>query len=251
MDLRLEIQGNLARVRERVSAAAQRAGREPSEVTVVAVTKTHPADVVAMAYQAGVRDFGENRVEEAIDKIPVVQADIVDQPLCWHMIGHLQSRKARRAVALFDWIHSVDSLRLAERISRACDESGKTVRLLLEVNVSGEPTKYGFDVSLASGAMATGAFLVDVERILALPHLKLCGLMTMAPIVAQAEQARPVFSALRVLRDDLKHRFPEVGWGELSMGMTDDFEVAIEEGATMVRVGRAIFGERNRFGWRD
>jgi pyridoxal phosphate enzyme (YggS family) len=251
MDLRLEIQGNLARVRERIGAAARRVGREPSDVTLVAVTKTHPPDVVAIAYQAGVCDFGENRVEEAMDKIPLVQEGIADQSLCWHMIGHLQSRKARRAAVLFDWIHSVDSVRLAQRISRACEESGKTIRILLEVNVSGESTKYGFDVSPARGDAAKNAFLADVDQILALPHLKLCGLMTMAPIVAQADQARPVFSALRMLRDDLKSRFPEVGWGELSMGMTDDFEVAIEEGATMVRVGRAIFGERNRFEWRD
>jgi len=248
MDLRREIEENLSRVQERINSAAQRAGREPSLVTLVAITKTHPADVVAMAYEAGVRDFGENRVEEAISKIPAVQENTVFQELPrWHMVGHVQSRKARRAVALFDWIHSVDSLRLAQRINQAAEESGKTVRVLLEVNISGEPSKYGFDLSLARGAQGKDAFLTDLDMILALPCLRLCGLMTMAPIVAEPEQARTVFSALRVLRDDLSLRFPEVDWRELSMGMTDDFEVAIEEGATMVRVGRAIFGERNRF----
>lgn len=248
MDLQQDIQRNLSRVQERIVAAAQRAGHEPSLVTLVAVSKTHPADVVAMAYEAGVRDFGENRVEEAVAKILAVKQNTVCQePPRWHMVGHIQSRKARRVVAHFDWIHSVDSLRLAQRINQAAEESGKTVCVLLEVNVSGEPSKYGFDLAAAKGAQAKDAFLTDVDLILAMPCLKPCGLMTMAPMVAEPEQTRPVFSALRVLRDDLSRRFPEVDWRELSMGMTDDFEVAIEEGATMVRVGRAIFGERNRF----
>jgi pyridoxal phosphate enzyme (YggS family) len=231
-------------VEERIAAAAQRAGRAPGEVTLVAVTKTRPPHVVAAAHQAGLRDFGENRVEEAKDKIPLVRDLIPPQEqLRWHMIGHLQRRKARLAVALFDTIHSVDSLRLAERINRMVEEREKVVPILLEVNVSGESTKYGFDLSRVAGSSAEAAFIDDVERILALPHVRPCGLMTMAPIVPEPELARPVFVALRALQENLSRRFPEADWRELSMGMTDDFEVAIEEGATMVRIGRAIFEE--------
>jgi len=240
-----EIRVNLARVCERIAAAARRAGRDPGEVTLVAITKTHPPHVVMSAYREGLREFGENRVGEANAKIPSIQEQIPlpDRPR-WHMVGHLQRRKARLAVALFDIIHAIDSLRLAERIDRMAAESEKTVPVLLEVNVSGEASKYGFDMSPAAGAEVHAAFIADVEQILALPHVRLRGLMTMAPIVTDPEQARPVFAALRRLRDDLNRRFPEADWQELSMGMTDDFEVAIEEGATMVRIGRAIFGER-------
>jgi pyridoxal phosphate enzyme (YggS family) len=245
MDDPIAIGTNLARVRERIAAAARRAGRRPEEVTLVAVTKTHPAQVVTAAYQAGLRDLGENRVEEASGKIPIVQEQVaVSDRIHWHMIGHLQRRKAGLAVALFDIIHSVDSLRLAQRIDRMAAESEKVMPVLLEVNVSGEASKYGFEQSPAAGPEERAAFLADVAQILALPHLRLCGLMTMAPIVADPEEARPVFVALRMLRDELGRRFPEADWRELSMGMTDDFEVAVEEGATLVRVGRAIFGER-------
>ncbi len=248
MNEQAEIEANLTRVRDRIAAAAQRGGRGPEEVTLVAVTKTHPARVVAAAYAAGLRDFGENRLEEASAKIPTVQ-EIIPLPERprWHMVGHLQRRKVRRAVALFDLIHSVDTLRLAQRINRVTEESGKVIQVLLEVNVSGEASKYGFDLSAAAGKQARAAFFADVEQILALPYLRPCGLMTMAPIVTDPEQARPIFVALRTLRDDVSRRFPEADWCELSMGMTDDFEVAIEEGATMVRIGRAVFGERGRF----
>jgi pyridoxal phosphate enzyme (YggS family) len=202
---------------------------------------------VAAAYAAGICDFGENRVEEAREKIPAVQdlISLPDRPR-WHMVGHVQRRKARTAVALFDLVHSVDSLRLAQRINRLAEEGGKVIPVLLEVNVSGEASKYGFDLA-AAGEQTWAAFIADVEQILTFPHLRPCGLMTMAPIVADPEQARPFFVALRTLRDDLSRRFPHTDWGELSMGMTDDFEVAIEEGATMVRIGRAIFGQRGRF----
>ena len=245
MDDQTLIEANLAQVRECIAAAARRAGRCPDGVTLVAVTKTHAAEVVAAAYQAGLRDLGENRVEEASSKIAAVQERIADaHRIRWHMIGHLQRRKARLAVTLFDIIHSVDSLRLAQRIDRLAAESEKTMPVLLEVNVSGEASKYGFDQSPAAGPEERAAFLADVEQILALPCLRLRGLMTMAPIVTDPEEVRPVFAALRTLRDDLRRRFPEADWHELSMGMTDDFEVAVEEGATMVRIGRAIFGER-------
>jgi pyridoxal phosphate enzyme (YggS family) len=245
IDGQTDVEANLAQVRERIAAAARRAGRTPKEVTLVAVTKTHPAQMVEAAYQVGLRDFGENRVEEARAKIPAVRerTSLSEGPR-WHMIGHLQRRKARLAVALFDIIHAVDSLRLAQRISRVAGESGKVMPVLLEVNVSGEASKYGFNLSVTAGQGAKAAFITDVEQILALPHLRPCGLMTMAPIVTDPEQARPVFRVLRSLRDDLCRRFPEADWHELSMGMTDDYEVAIEEGATMVRVGRAIFDAR-------
>jgi pyridoxal phosphate enzyme (YggS family) len=245
MDRLGDIKTNLARVQARIANAARRVGRAPDEITLVAVTKTHPADVIQTAYQAGLRDFGENRVEEASTKIPLLQERLLssDQPR-WHMVGHLQRRKVRLALALFDLIHAVDTLRLAERINRVAEELGKVVPVLLEVNVSGEASKYGFDLSAAGGREARAAFWADVEGILALPYLRPRGLMTMAPIVPDPEQARPVFGALRALRDDLNRRFPQANWRELSMGMTDDFEVAIEEGATMVRIGRAILGER-------
>ena len=245
MSNQVNIKTNLARVQERIAAAARRAGRTRNEVTLVAVTKTHPAQVVEAAYQAGLRDLGENRVEEASVKIPVFQELTSGSAhVRWHMIGHLQRRKARLAVTLFDVLHSVDSLRLAQRVDRMAGESDRLMPVLLEVNVSGEASKYGFDLSSAAGQEARVRFITDVEQILALPYLRLRGLMTMAPIVADPEQVRPVFMALRTLRDDLSKRFPEADWSQLSMGMTDDFEVAIEEGATMVRIGRAIFGSR-------
>jgi pyridoxal phosphate enzyme (YggS family) len=236
---------NLSRVQERIIAAARRSGRRPDQVTLVAVTKTHPAYVVSAAYQAGLRDFGENRVEEASDKIHAVHRELASsKPPRWHMVGHLQRRKARLAVALFDVIHSVDSLRLAERLDRMAEDAQKALPVLLEINVSGEASKYGFELSDQAGDERRETFLGTVQRILELSHLRLRGLMTMAPMVSDPEQVRPVFVALRRLRDDLNQRFPEADCTELSMGMTDDFEVAVEEGATLVRIGRAIFGER-------
>jgi pyridoxal phosphate enzyme (YggS family) len=239
------IEKRLARVNERIANAARRSGRGRDAIALVAVTKTHPAPMVAAAYQAGLRNFGENRVEEASGKIPTI-CELIPFPERprWHMVGHLQRRKARQAVALFDIIHSVDSLRLARRVNRFAEESDKVMPVLLEVNVSGEVSKHGFDMSPLANPQARSAFIADVEQILALPYLQPRGLMTMAPIVNDPEQARPSFVALRVLRDDLSRRFPGTDWGELSMGMTDDFEVAVEEGATMVRIGRAIFGDR-------
>jgi pyridoxal phosphate enzyme (YggS family) len=248
MDNIAEIEASTSRVRERIAAAAQRAGRRSDEITLVAVAKTHPVHIVAAAIAAGLHDIGENRVEEASTKIPAVRERI--SPLAeprWHMVGHLQRRKARTALALFDLIHSIDSLRLAQRINRVAQDSEKVAQVLLEINVSGEVSKYGFDLSASGGAKARDAFFADVEQILALPYVQPRGLMTMAPIVSDPENARPVFAALRAVHDDVCRRFPDAGWRELSMGMTDDYEVAIEEGATMVRVGRAIFGERGKF----
>jgi len=225
---------NLAAVRERIAEAARRTGRDPSEVTLVAVTKTRtPAEIVE-AYDAGVRHVGENRVEEAAVKRP--RLDL--RGLAWHMVGHVQSRKARQTVDLFDVVHSVDSVKLARRLDAQAAERSRVLPILIEVNVSGEATKYGF--SLADRDALERA----VGEIVSLPHLRVDGLMTVAFITTDPEQVRPVFASLRELRDALRARFPEGNWRHLSMGMTDDFEVAVEEGATLVRIGRAIFGPR-------
>jgi pyridoxal phosphate enzyme (YggS family) len=225
---------NVEGVRERIAAAAQRAGRPASDVRLVAVTKTRSAAEVAAAYQAGIRHVGENRVGEAEAKKP--QLDLPD--LIWHMVGHLQSRKASRAVDLFDVVHSVDSLKLARKLDRLAEEGGRDLRILIEANVSGEESKYGFALD------APEVLGSAVEQIVALPHLCVQGLMTVAFVAQDPEEVRPVFARLRELRDAFRSRYPEAGWEHLSMGMTDDFEVAVEEGATMVRIGRAIFGPR-------
>jgi hypothetical protein len=209
----------------------------------VAVTKTHPPEVVAAAIAAGAHTFGENRVQEAAAKIAALAEQ--HSGLRWHLIGHLQRNKARLAAELFDLVHSVDSLRLAEALSRHAQDLGRRLPILLQVNVSGEGSKEGF--ALPGGVTNQPGFdalLPEWERLLALPALEVRGLMTVAPIVDHPDQARPTFQALRELRDALARRFPNTAWIELSMGMTDDFEAAIAEGATIVRVGRAIFGER-------
>jgi len=258
----------IERVHERIAAAARRAGRAPDEVRLVGVTKTHPAEVVAAALAAGLRDFGENRVQEAEPKIAALAADRAS--ITWHLIGHLQSNKAKRAAGLFDLIHSVDSLHLAEALDRQAAGETRDKRqetedevasiqsrisglmspisglpILLQVNVSGEASKEGFDLAGWDERPAQlDEFLGQVEQIMALPHLAVRGLMTIAPWSDDPEAALPTFRSARRLRDALARRFPSADWAALSMGMTDDFEVAIEEGATIVRVGRAIFGER-------
>ncbi|RLC72270.1 MAG: YggS family pyridoxal phosphate-dependent enzyme [Chloroflexi bacterium] len=255
-----DIEANLRDVQRRIAKAAGRAGRDPAEITLVAVTKTLTVDHILTAYKLGVRHIGENRVHEAAEKIPVVSQWLEERgfsPITWHMVGHLQSRKARDAIRLFDLIHSVDTLKLARRLDRLLSSSppglggkeggreGKVMPILLEANVSGEESKYGFALDRwEEDREQRESFFGIVEEILTLPHVEVWGLMTMAPIVADPEEARPYFRSLRRLRDALAERFPGEHWQHLSMGMTDDFEVAIEEGATMVRIGRAIFGER-------
>jgi len=211
----------LALVQERVARAAERAGRSPAEVTIVAVSKSFPAQAIEEAVAAGIAHIGENRVQEAAAKIP----SLPHLPVTWHMVGHLQTNKAKTALELFDIIQSMDSLRLAEALSRRAD---RPIPVLLEVNVAGEASKFGF---------SPREVIQAAEAVARLPHLNVCGLMTIAPLVSDPEEVRPVFRELRRLGDAL-------GVDELSMGMTDDFEVAIEEGATLVRIGRAIFGER-------
>lgn len=239
----MTIAQNIHLIRQTVAAAAARAGRDPAAVTLIAVSKTWPAEAVVEAAAAGVQHFGENRVEEAEVKIPAVSARVSD-PLTWHMIGHVQSRKAKDVAPLFHVIHSVDTVKLAQKFSTLGVERQQPVEVLLEVNVSGESAKHGFNgAGWASDPAVRTALWADVQQIAALPGLRLRGLMTMAPIVPDAEQARPVFSSLAALRAALQDAF-QVALPDLSMGMTDDYPVAVEEGATLIRVGRAIFGER-------
>ncbi len=233
----MNLRDNLQHVQNRIAAAAARAGRDRASITLVAVSKTQPLEALLAAYQLGVRDFGENRVEEAAIKLPAFRSARVDPTVVFHFIGHVQSRKADDVAALFDRVHSVDSLKLAQRLDRWAAAHNKVLPILLEVNVSGETSKYGFDHTRLDELYAA------LDGLLPLTHVRLDGLMTMAPLVERPEQARPVFSGLRDLRDALAQR-GGLPLAHLSMGMTDDFEVAIEEGATLVRVGRAIFGER-------
>ena len=221
------ISENLNDIRRRISAAAARSGRRENEVKLVAVSKTHPAETLREAIAAGVSVFGENKVQEAERKI----AEIGRRDAEWHLIGHLQSNKARKAVQLFDFIHSVDSVELAQRLERICgDERRESLSVLVQVDLALEATK--------SGVPESGLpELVEVIR--GCRHLKLEGLMVLPPFFDDPEVTRPFFRRLRELRDEL------IPGGHLSMGMSHDFEVAIEEGATIVRVGTAIFGERS------
>lgn len=226
-----ELAENIARVRATMARAAERVGRAPEEITLVAVSKTKPVELVQMAYQQGITNFGENRVQEALPKIAAFHpADV-----SWHMIGHLQTNKSGKVVGNFAIVHSVDSLHLARTLNRHAEKQALRLPILLQVNVAGEASKEGMTPE-ETPALA--------RQIAALPYLEIRGLMTIAPLVENPEEARPVFRGLRRLRDQLRDALPDVTWSELSMGMTDDYEVAIEEGATIVRVGRAIFGAR-------
>ncbi|MCS6847565.1 MAG: YggS family pyridoxal phosphate-dependent enzyme [Anaerolineae bacterium] len=244
-----DVQRALAQVRERIAEACLRAGRPPESVTLVAVSKTFPAEAIVEAIAAGQRDFGENRVEEALEKMAHVEAllgsEASEAGLRWHLVGHLQSRKARDAAGRFHLIHSLDSLKLAGKLNARCAAQGVVQPVLLECNVSGEASKNGFPLhGWERDPACLDAFASQVAQIAALPNLRVCGLMTMAPIVERPDEARPVFASLRALRDALCARLPDLSLDHLSMGMTDDFEAAIAEGATMVRIGRAIFGAR-------
>ena len=240
----MTIADNLTSVKQRIALAAERAGRSPAEITLVAVSKTHGPDVVAEAARAGLADFGENRVEEAAPKMAARISSAGPAPdLRWHMIGHIQSRKAIDVVqARFALIHSVDSVKLAERLSRLAVQAGGRQPILLECNVSGEASKEGF---AAEADEDWPALLPQFAAVLALPGVQVQGLMTMAPLGLGPEASRPVFCRLRELRDYLRINLPQGDWQALSMGMTDDFEPAVAEGATIVRLGRAIFGQRS------
>ncbi|HUP45551.1 MAG TPA: YggS family pyridoxal phosphate-dependent enzyme [Thermoanaerobaculia bacterium] len=217
-----QIRSNLAAVERRIAAACELSGRNRSAVTLVAVSKTFPAAAIRAALDAGATDVGENRVQEARDKKPEVP-----EPARWHLIGHLQSNKAKDAVRLFDVIHTIDSTALAERVGRAAAAAGKRQEVLIEVNIAREPQKAGTDPADVEGM---------VHAIRRTEALSLLGLMAIPPM-GEPEAMRPYFRELRTLKESL-------GLLQLSMGMTDDFEVAIEEGATIIRVGRAIFGTR-------
>ena len=223
------IRERLGRVWDRIEAAAVRSGRPVSAVTLVAVSKTMPAEVVREAVAAGVRILGENRVQEAREKIALVPG-VAE----WHLIGHLQTNKAKLAVALFSRIHSLDSIRLARELERYAEEAGKDLRCLVEVNLGGEAQKSGE----AEGEIR--ALLAEASRF---SHLAIDGLMIVPPFLSDPEAVRPFFRRLRLLRDQLvREGFPLT---ELSMGMSQDFEAAIEEGATLVRIGTALFGSRD------
>ena len=226
-----DIIANIAIVHARIAAAARRVNRSPDSVKLLAVTKTVSPSAIEKAMEAGIMDFGENYVQEAREKIPLLRKEVR-----WHMIGRLQTNKAKYAVNLFDYIHSVDRLELAEELNKRLEKTGRKMNILIEVNVSGEETKSGVPANQA----------IDlVKSIASLKHLSVKGLMTMAPYSDNPENARPFFAALRNLKHDIIQEGIEgIAMEELSMGMTDDFEVAIEEGATIVRIGRAIFGER-------
>ena len=230
------VTANLAAVRANMRSAALRAGRSPEEITLVAVSKTKPVELVKMAYNAGVTHFGENRVQEALPKI----AEFHPADVSWHMIGHLQSNKARKVAGSFDYIQSVDSLHLAQVLNRYAEEENRArLPILLEVNIAGEQSKEG---------IAANEAVALARQIVTCPHLDVQGLMTVAPQVENPEEVRPVFRAMRELLERLRKEVPAASWQHLSMGMTDDYTIAIEEGATIVRIGRAIFGARPKKG---
>lgn len=225
-------------VLERIAHAAARTGRQPDAVRLVVVTKGQPIEAVRAAAAAGARCFGENYPEEGVKKLLAAGEGFGVE---WHMIGHVQSRKAGLVSKHYAWLHSLDSVRLAARLERGCEEENRRLPVLLECNVSGEASKYGFpawDIDLLEPLDEA------VRQLLVFPHLEVRGLMAMAPFLPDQEQSRPYFRRLHRLRDRLAAKFPQADWSELSMGMSADFEAAILEGATMVRIGQAILGAR-------
>ena len=225
----MDLAANLSNIRQRIAAAASRAGRAPDSVTLLAVTKSQPPEAVQEAARLGLTLFGENKVQEAKAKIPLCSGR-----LQWHMIGHLQSNKCRDAVELFSMIQGVDSLSLAEEINKRAEQAAKTLPILLEVNIVGEGSKFGYKPE---------QLLADLEKLNALPRLEIHGLMTIPPWSPLPETVRPVFRKLRQLKGECEQRLG-APLPQLSMGMSGDFDVAIEEGATIVRIGTALFGER-------
>jgi pyridoxal phosphate enzyme (YggS family) len=225
----MDLAANLASIQQRIAAACTRADRDPASVTLVAVAKGHPPETVRAAAELGLRLFGENRVQEAKAKMPLCPGR-----LSWHMIGHLQTNKARDAVELFEMIQSLDSLHLAQELNRRAEQAGKRLPVLLEVNVAGEASKFGY---------APDRLLAELTALNALPRLEIHGLMTLAPWTPDPEKVRPVFRRLRELKVQCEQRLG-APLPHLSMGMSGDFEVAIEEGATIIRLGTALFGAR-------
>lgn len=231
MIMETDISFNVSLIRQRMEVACSRCGRDPRSVRLMAVSKTVAPERIRQALDAGVTLLGENYVQEAREKIPAI-GHVAE----WHMIGHLQTNKVKYVVNLFDWIHSVDRLELARELDKRAGQNNRRLNVLIEVNVSGEESKSGIEATRA---------LELVQQVSLLPNINPRGLMTMPPYSDHPENSRPYFQALRKLRDDISAAdIPGIRMDELSMGMTDDFEVAIEEGATIIRVGRAIFGNR-------
>jgi len=239
---------NYREIGDRISRAAEKAGRDAGEITLVAVTKTWPADVVSAAYQAGVRHVGENRAEEMARK----QSDVAEMlpgsnDLTWHQIGTLQSRKTKLVAEHADFFHALDRIKIAQRLSHQLAGLERSLPVLLEVNLSGETSKSGFLVNNWEESATQRESLRNViESIMNLPRLQLQGMMTMAPWGASEETIRRIFSRTRLLAEWMRREVPQAMLSQLSMGMSDDFEIAVEEGATIVRVGRAIFGSRHQ-----
>lgn len=232
------IRENYQRTLENIAAAARTGGHDPESVRLVVVTKAQPLAVVQAAIEAGARILGENYPEESVSKILSLGSETGVE---WHMIGHVQSRKARLVIEHFDLLQSLDSLKLAERLNRMAQEAGRILPVMLEFNVGGEESKYGWP---AAREEDWPALYPVVEAILGLKNLQVCGLMTMPPLETDPDDARSYFRALRLLRDHLAARYPRADWRELSMGTSADYEVAVQEGATLVRIGTAIVGPR-------
>jgi len=238
----MSIAENIAQVQERIAAASRRAARNAEEITLMAVSKTFPAERIREAYAAGLRVFGENRVQEFAGKANALR-DLRDAG--WHLIGHLQTNKAAKAAELFDAIDSVDSVRMAERLNALAESAGKTLPVLIEINVGGEQAKSG--VALCPDKQCSDELEQILQGAPRWANLKIQGLMTVPPYTEDPESSRPYFRQLRQIRDFIAAcDLPQIGTSVLSMGMSHDFEVAIEEGATCVRVGTAIFGERGK-----
>ena len=232
------IRENYLQTLDHIASAAQKSNRKLEDIRLVVVTKSQPVEVAEAAIEAGVRILGENYPEEGVTKIQSLHEQ---SGVEWHMIGHVQSRKARLVVDHFALLHSLDSLKLAQRLNRFAVESNRTLPVLLEFNVGGEESKLGWD---ASDESKWNMLLPDVQSIVDLPSLSIRGLMTMPPLGTDAEESRRFFIRLRLLRDHLAKQFPQADWRELSMGTSADYAVAVEEGATLVRVGTAIVGAR-------
>jgi hypothetical protein len=233
------IKTNLDLVEERIKRALDKSGRKRDEVKLIVVSKAQPVEKITVAYQCGVRCFGENYPEETAEKMSRI---IGLNDIEWHMIGHLQSRKARIVAASFHVLHSLDAIRTAEKLEPLLKENDRTLPVLIEINTGGEESKSGLDYISGSDASAVEVFIESLEDF---PHLEIIGLMTMPPLWENPEKTRPNFRRLRLLKDNLAKKFPSISWRELSMGTSGDFETAIEEGSTMIRVGQAVLGERN------
>ncbi len=237
-DLVASIRENYQLALDQIATAARKSRRDPDEIRLVVVTKSQPLEIVRAAVEGGVRILGENYPEEAVTKIQSLAGQTGVE---WHMIGHVQSRKARLVADHFALLHSLDSLKLARRLDRFAAEGNRVLPVLLEFNVGGEESKAGWD---AADESQWGAFLPEIAELLDLSHLRVAGLMTMPPLETNPDDSRRYFQRLRALRDSLASEFPQTDWSELSMGTSADYPVAVEEGATLVRVGTAIVGAR-------